>query len=170
VTRIKKAAYPTMQIAFHIGANCTDGDRLLKSILKNADRLLAEGIAVPGPGRYRTLIRETITALDGSKPATDTRDILLDTIVANDNVKRVVLNNDNFICIPNRIFDHGLLYSQAAAKTRALKQLFKGDDIALFLGIRNPATFLQETFNKSKANSIPEYLGLVQPLEIRWCH
>ena len=46
-----------MQIAFHIGAHCTDEDRLLKSILKNAQMLSQLGIVVPGPGKYRSLIR-----------------------------------------------------------------------------------------------------------------
>ncbi len=157
-----------MQIAFHIGANCTASDRLLKSILKNADGLLAEGIAVPGPGRYRSLIREAISALDGSKPAPDVRDILLDTIIENDDIERAVFSNDNFICVPNRIFDHGLLYSQVDTKTRALSNLFEGDDITLFLAIRNPATFLQEAFERSSTTSIAEYLGIMQPQEIKW--
>ncbi len=157
-----------MQIAFHIGANCTASDRLLKSILKNADSLLAEGIAVPGPGRYRSLIREAIGTLAGARPAPDTRDILIDTIVENDNVRRAVFSNDNFICVPNRIFDHGLLYSQVDTKTRGLSQLFEGDEITLYLAIRNPATFLQEAFERSSTETIAEYLGIMHPLEIKW--
>jgi len=157
-----------MQIAFHIGANCTDGDRLLKSVLKNADTLLGQAIAVPGPGRYRSLIRETIAALDGTKPAADTRDILHDTIVENDDMDRVVLGNDNFMCVPNRIFDQGVMYGQAGQKVRALQRLFAGDDIKLFMGIRNPATFLQETFKRADAATLDAYLGLIRPAEIRW--
>ena len=38
-----------MEIAYHIGANCTDGERLLKSLLRNVDRLAGRGVAVPGP-------------------------------------------------------------------------------------------------------------------------
>ena len=157
-----------MKIAFHIGANCTDGDRLLKSILKNAGQLLSQGISVPGPGRYRALIRETINALNGTKLAADTRDILIDTIIEHDNVNRLVLSNDNFVCIPNRIFDNGIFYSQAEAKTRALKKIFKGDDISLFLGIRNPASFLQDAFGKSKADTLTDYLGLMNPEDVHW--
>ena len=157
-----------MQIAFHIGANCTDEDRLLKSILKNANTLLQQGVAVPGPGKYRSLIRETIQALDGAAPQADTRNILIDAIVENDDVDRLVMSNDNFICIPNRIFDDGLFYGQAEAKVRALRRLFAGDDIELFIGIRNPATFLQETFKRSKSTSISTYLGLMHPEDISW--
>lgn len=157
-----------MQIAFHIGANCTDEDRLLKSILKNANTLLKQGVAVPGPGKYRALIRETIQALDGAAPPPDARDILIDAICENDDIDRIVMANDNFICVPNRIFDNGLFYGQAEAKVRALHRLFAGDEIALFFTIRNPATFLQEVFTRSKATSITQYLGLLHPDDLSW--
>lgn len=157
-----------MQIAFHIGANCTDEDRLLKSVLKNADLLLQEGIAAPGPSRYRSLIRETIQGLGANAPLPDTRDILLDAIVENDNLKRIILSNDNFICIPKRIFDHSVFYPQAELKVRGLRRLFPEDDITLFLGIRNPVTFLQETMRRAKVTNLSSFLGLMRPEELRW--
>ena len=157
-----------MQIAFHIGAHCTDEDRLLKSILKNADTLLHQGVAVPGPGKYRSLIRETIQGLGGATPPPETRNVLLDAIAENDDVDRLVMSNENFICVPNRIFDGAVFYLQAEARARALRQLFPGDEIELFMGIRNPVTFLQETFKRSHATTISGYLGLMHPEELRW--
>jgi hypothetical protein len=71
----KKAA--SMQIALHIGANCTDEDRLLKSTLRNASTLLQQGVAVPGPGKFRALLRKTIQSLDCATPVPDSREILL---------------------------------------------------------------------------------------------
>lgn len=168
VTNYRTEALTHMQIAFHIGANCTDEDRLLKSILKNANTLLQHGTAVPGPSRYRSLIRETIQGLGGSDPAPDTREILLDAIIENDRVRRVVLSNDNFICIPKRIFDHGLFYPQAEQKVRGLQRLFPDDDISLYLSIRNPVTFLQETFRRVNTGDFQSYLGLMEPDELRW--
>ena len=44
-----------MQIAFHVGAHCTDEDQLLKSLLKNPKILQDHGVAVPGPSKYRKL-------------------------------------------------------------------------------------------------------------------
>lgn len=157
-----------MQIAFHIGANCTDEDRLLKSILKNADTLLQQGVAVPGPGKYRSLIRETIQNLDGAQPVPDTRDILIDAIIEDDAISRIVLCNDNFIAIPKRIFDHGIFYHQAEKKVRGLHQLFPNDDISLFLGMRNPVSFLNETARRAQVGSLSEYLGLLPALDIAW--
>lgn len=157
-----------MQIVFHIGANCTDEDRLLKSILKNASALLHQRIAVPGPGKYRSLIRETIQSLDGGRPAPDTRDILLDAIVEEDDISRVVMSNDNFIAIPKRIFDSGLFYPQAEMKVRGLHQLFPHDEISLFMGLRNPASFLQETAKRAEVTHLGAYLGLLDPRDLLW--
>lgn len=157
-----------MQIAFHIGANCTDEDRLLKSTLKNADILLQQGIAVPGPGKYRRLIREAIEGLDGNAPTADARDVLLDAIIEDDDITRLVLSNDNFITIPKRIFDHSVFYPQAEKKVRGLHDLFPNDNISLFLGMRHPASFLQETATRAEVGNLSQYLGVLRPEELRW--
>jgi len=157
-----------MQIAFHIGANCTDEDRLLKSILKNADALLQQGIAVPGPGKYRKLIREAIESLDGGTPAGGARDVLLDAIVEDDDIARIVLANDNFITIPKRIFDHSVFYHQAEKKVHGLHALFPDDEVSLFMGLRHPASFLQETMRRADVSSLAQYLGVLPPQEVHW--
>ncbi len=157
-----------MQIAFHIGANCTDEDRLLKSTLKNADILLQQGVAVPGPGKYRKLIREAIESLDGGSPTDAARDVLLDAIIEDDDIRRLALSNDNFITIPKRIFDHSVFYHQAEKKVRGLHSLFPQDDISLFLGMRNPAGFLQETATRAEVGSLTQYLGVMSPNEVQW--
>ena len=157
-----------MQIAFHLGANCTDDDRILKSLLKNNDTFSTDGVKVPGPGKYRRLLRETIQNLNGAPPAEETRSILLDAILDDDHANRLVMSNANFICIPNRIFDHGMFYEQAEAKVYALHQLFPVDEIELFIGIRNPASFLPVAFQESKADSLDAYLKGLHPTQIRW--
>ena len=157
-----------MQIAFHIGANCTDDDRILKSLLKNAGNFAEQGIKIPGPGKYRRLLRETIQNLNGAPPAPDTRGILLDAIIDDDTAGRLVLSNANFICIANRIFDRGIFYEQAEAKLSALHQLFAQDDIEIFLALRNPATFLPVVFAESKAATPEAYFQGLHPTQVRW--
>lgn len=157
-----------MQIAFHIVVNCTDDDRIIKSLLKNTSNFGQSGIKVPGPGKYRRLLRETIQNLNGATPNDETRDILLDAIVDDQNVNRLVLSNSNFICIPNRIFDGGILYQQAEAKIQALHQLFPHDEIELFIALRNPATFLPVTFGQSKAATPDAFLQGLHHTQIRW--
>ena len=43
-----------MRIVYHLGAHCTDDERLMRCLLKNRDVLSAQGIVVPGPSKYRT--------------------------------------------------------------------------------------------------------------------
>ena len=70
-----------MEIAVHIDASCTDDERLIKSLLKNADSFAQQGVIVPQPNRYRRLLRETMHNLQGQVPAEETRDILVDAIL-----------------------------------------------------------------------------------------
>ena len=157
-----------MQIAYHIGANCTDEERLLKSVLRNATVLLEQDIVVPGPSKYRRLLRETIQGLDGAPPKPGTRDILLDAIVDEDKVRRLVMSNDNFIAIPKRIFDDGIFFPQTEGKVRGLARLFPDDQITLLIGIRHPASFLQEIARRAEVPLLKEFLGMLSPLDLRW--
>ena len=157
-----------MEIAFHIGANCTDDDRLLRSILKNVAVLGDNGVKAPGPGKYRRIVRETIQNLDGAPPAPNTRQILLDAILDGDTPNRLVMANPNFICIPNRIFDNGIFYEQAEFKVTSLIGLFPEDQIELFLALRNPATFLPEAFAEAKTDDFGQFMQGMAPQDIRW--
>lgn len=157
-----------MEIALHLGANCTDEDRLLKSILKNVDTLAEHGINAPGPGKYRRLIRETIQSLDGAAPAADARQIMLDAILDHDTPRRLVMSNTNFICVPNRIFENGMLYDQAEFKLRGFLQLFPEDEIDIYLALRDPATFLPDAYRRSKADSFAAFMQGREPHGVVW--
>ncbi len=157
-----------MEIALHIGANCTDEDRLLKSILKNGDVLARHGISAPGPGKYRRLLRETIQNLNGAPPSPQTRQILLDAILDDEAPQRLVMSNTNFICIPNRIFDNGVLYGQAEFKLRGMMQLFPQDEVDIYLALRDPATFLPDAWQRSKADSFAAFMQGRDPHNVMW--
>ena len=157
-----------LEIVFHIGANCTDEDRLLKSLIKNADVLAEHGTKVPGPGRYRRLIRETIQNLDGAPPAPHTRQILLDAILDEELPRRLFMSNSRFICFENRIFEDGQFYAQAEFKTRGLAELFPDDDLTFCLGLRDPATFIPAAFAGSKFETLEEFLYGQDLLASRW--
>jgi len=157
-----------LQIVYHIGANCTEGDRLLKSLLKNADSFAAQGIKVPGPSKYRRLLRETIQNLDGRAPEPDTRDILLDAILDDESAERLVLSHADFICVPNRIFEGGSFYGLAEFKLASLARLFPEDELELFLALRNPAAFIPAAYAESNAPSPEAFLKGVDPASVRW--
>lgn len=157
-----------MKIAFHIGASCTDDERLLKSLLNNAGLFGERDVKVPGPGRYRRIIRETVQQLDGAPPAPDTRGILLDAILDDHSPERLIMSHPAYICIPNRIFDDGVFYAQTEFKIKGFTGLFPDDEIEFFLGIRNPATWLPLVYAESKAATFDAYMKGFHPTHIRW--
>ncbi|MEM8979310.1 MAG: hypothetical protein AAGD04_07490 [Pseudomonadota bacterium] len=157
-----------MQFALHIGAQFTDEDRLIKALLKDKARLTKQGIAVPGPGRYRRLLRETLQGLGDAEPPSDAREILLDAILEQDKVHRVVLSNDNFICVPQRVFEDNTFYPQIEPKLSGFARIFEADELDLFLAIRNPATFITEMRTRLDPKFMPNLMGGVDPITAKW--
>lgn len=105
-----------MQVAFHLGAHCTDEDRLVRSLLKNRGVLASRGIQVPAPGRYRPVLREALKALRGAEASASMGETLLDAILDDDSAQRLVLSSESFLCAPRRAVEDGALYPLAARK------------------------------------------------------
>ncbi len=157
-----------MQIALHIGAHSTDNDRLIKCMLKNKKMLAETGVSVPGPSRYRTLIRETIQALNGGRPSQEAQDALLEDIIEDEGAERVLLANEHFICVQQKILEHGVLYARAADRISELSNLFYGHEVEIFLAVANPATFLPTVAGRLKNKSFAEWYGLTDAMGLRW--
>ncbi|GGL90824.1 hypothetical protein [Pseudooceanicola nanhaiensis] len=157
-----------MDIVLHAGAHCTDEDRLVKCLLKNKDLFLQRGVAVPGPSRYRRLLRDAVQALGKGEPAEGAREILLDSILEHDGVQRLLLSNENVFGVPKIAVSDGVLYPQAAQRIADLGRLFPGDRLVLALGIRNPATFLPALFAQSPQEDFLTFLDGTDPATLRW--
>ncbi len=157
-----------MQIALHSGAHDTEDDRLFKTLLRNKEDFAKRGVSIPGPGRYRPLLREMLGALESAPPAEDAREILLDAILDDENADRVILSH-SYIFGPERAcLRNGQLYALAPERMRVLTNLFKHDEITLFMAIRNPAAFLPTLYNASPQNDMDAFLRGSDPLDIRW--
>lgn len=157
-----------MQIAFHIGANLTDEDRLFRSLLKNKAALIEHGIAIPSPGKYRKLIRETVQRLDGKLSADDTREILLDSILDEEEATRLVMSHAQFICVPNRVFENGEFYQLVSQKVGGFSRLFSQDTLEFHMGMRNPATFIPALFKVSRFDDLNEFMRGLDPRAVQW--
>jgi hypothetical protein len=132
-----------MQIVFHLGAHCTDDGLLLRSILRNREKLAKEGILVPGPMRYRELLGETSTRLRGASADPETEGLILSAICNDATAERIVLSSENFLCRPIAVFDDDGLYPKAE-KSAWLRGCVPSHDVEFAIGIRNPASFLPE--------------------------
>ena len=157
-----------MEIALHIGANCTDDNRLLRSLLKNAESLKKEGVKIPSPRKYRIVLRETVQNLAGTLPEEGTRDSLLQSMGAAPSTRRLVLSHPALMCVANRVFEGGEFYALADAKIASLSQLFKNDDLTIYMALRNPATFVPTAFAESKAKTLKDFLHNIPLENILW--
>lgn len=156
-----------MKIIYHLGAHCTDDERLLRCLLKNRDTLTARGVIVPGPAKYRSLLRDTAITLNGQAASEDTQFMVLDQIMEEDKADRLILSWENFLSFPAWAIKDGL-YTAAAERIRAFAQIFPSIEAEFFLAIRNPATFLPELFSKQKDMTAEEFLSQSDVLTLRW--
>ncbi|THH38085.1 hypothetical protein E4Z66_00460 [Aliishimia ponticola] len=157
-----------MHIVLHTGAHFTEEERLMKCLLRNKEDFSRRGVAVPGPGRYRRLLRETFGALKETEPTEDAREVLLDAILDQENAERVILSNAHFFGAPRSSVNNGQLYPKAIERLQSLVTLFPDDRIEMFMAMRNPATFLPAAFDRSPKEYIAGFLGGVLPEEILW--
>ncbi len=157
-----------MQVVFHLGAHCTDEDRLLKSLLKNCATLKPHGVTIPGPGRYRKLIR-TLLANSEGQPLTQAEiDTLHSRIVEDGQTKRLILSNANFMGFAAQIFAGRQLYQSAKQRLPALAALFPGCEIEFHLALRNPASFVPATFAQCKNMLFDDFIQRTELNSIRW--
>ncbi|MEM7469752.1 MAG: hypothetical protein AAF340_00260 [Pseudomonadota bacterium] len=157
-----------MQIALHLGAHCTDDGRLLRCLLRNTDKLIEQGILVADPNRYRPMIREALQVLKDAPPSTETEQTLIDAILDDEEVDRIVLSHDAFLGVAKRAIERNVFYVGTGYRMPRIRNLFASCQIELFLGISNPATFIPGVFDKSTDENFTAFLGDTDPLRLRW--
>lgn len=156
-----------MRIVYHLGAHCTDGERLLRCLVRNRAVLAEQGIVVPEPARYRNLLRDTALALKGRQATLETQAIVLDQIMDEARAERLVLSWENFLSFPQWVV-RGSLYPAAGERIRAFTLIFPEIEAEFHLAIRNPATFLPELYARQRNKSFDEFLDGVDPVQLRW--
>jgi hypothetical protein len=157
-----------MQVILHTGAHYTDDDRLMKCLLRNKGDFAKRGISVPGPGKYRKLLKDTFNALKEAPASPDARDILVDAMLDDEKADRLILSNTHFFGAPRSAVRQGVIYPMAPERIANMSQLFPFDQVEMFMAIRNPASFLPSVFDNSPQDQFADFLGGVDPREIRW--
>lgn len=156
-----------MRIAYHLGVHCTDEDRLVRTLFRNAESLAAEGIEVPAPDRYRALIRDTAIQLKGRVAPTETQAIVLDQIMDAEVADRLILSWENFLAFPAWVVK-GEFYRTGGDRMRAIRNIFPEIESEFFLAIRNPATFLPDLLRKQRGRPWAEFIDGTDPMDLRW--
>ena len=156
-----------MRIVYHLGAHCTDEERLVRCLLKNRATLADQDIVVPAPTRYRKLLRDTAVQLKGQPAAIETQALVLEQIMDEDVADRLILSWDSFLSFPQWVI-RGTMYAFAGERIRAFTQIFPQIEAEFHLAIRNPATFLPALFDKQKGKTHEEFMENADPLHLRW--
>jgi hypothetical protein len=156
-----------MRIVYHLGAHCTDEDRLIRCLLKNRALLAEQGIVVPSPTRYRRLLRDTALQLRGAPASADTQAMILDQIMDQPDADRLILSWDSFLSLPTGAVRDGL-YPFGGERIRAISQIFPSHHYELHLAIRNPATYLPTLQVKLAAKGHDSIFTDLDPLALRW--
>ena len=158
-----------MDIALHLGAHCTDGEKLLRSLLRNRGPLDDVGVSAPGPGRYRDILRDVMVRLRGDFASAETRDVVMETVLERDEPERLILSNPNFISMPSASLQRDRIYPKAY-KVAWLRNIFPDNPVALFIAVRNPATFVPALFHLMDYN--PDETGpllrAIDPMGLKW--
>lgn len=159
-----------MKIIFHTGAHCTDEDRLLKCLLRNADTFLARGVAVPGPSRYRKLLDQAVRAMKTSAPAPDAREVLLDSILDEDfdKIDRLILSFDHLFGRAPFSMKNSVFYQAAHNRMALLNELFATDDVEMFFALRNPATYVPAAAEKARDRTFADITEGLDLNTLRW--
>ncbi|MEY5037677.1 MAG: hypothetical protein RL472_783 [Pseudomonadota bacterium] len=156
-----------MRIVYHLGAHFTDDERLLRCLLKNRDVLAQHDIVVPGPNRYRRLLRETATKLKGKAATVDEQALILEQIMEEDRADRLILSWESFLSLPNYVLNERL-YPAAGDRVRAFCQIFPQIEAEFHLAIRNPASFLPQLHGRLKPENYRDFLNGADPLDMSW--
>ncbi|MBO9477243.1 hypothetical protein J7382_06835 [Shimia sp. R11_0] len=157
-----------MQIVLHAGAHFTDDGKLLGSLAQNTELMAQHGIALPPPSTYRRQIRDTLGQMSNAIMATDYKGAVMGGMIGDATPDRMVLSNDNFFGVPRRAIKNNLLFPTAGDRLRGLCSLFYGEDIEVFLALRNPATFLPALVDASPNHAIEEVTDNCDPTMLRW--
>ncbi len=157
-----------MQVVYHIGAHVTDENRLLKCLLKNAERLRKRGAIVPAPGRYRRLIGESLGAVAGPAPDPQASGALLENIADDDDIRRLVLSFEGFCAGPRQVFRNGMFYGRLGRRASALGKLFGNAEVEFHMATRNPATFVGALARRANAPDLDAILAETDPARIMW--
>lgn len=157
-----------MQVIVHTGAHATEEDRLLKSLLRNKEGFSQRGVAVPGPGKYRSLLKECFAALKAGEPSAESRDVLWDAILDEEDADRVILSNPHFFGSQRNALEDDMFYPESVQRMQYLQQLFPYDQIEIFMGLRNPAGFLPALLENASSKRLREVRQQIDPRQLRW--
>ena len=163
-----KFGSPAITFVYHLGVHCTDDNMLVRSLLQDGVDLQKRNIIVPRPRRYRTTVREHMHEFRGEPMPDERQRELYQRLLEDYPVERAIFSDQDYLSLPQGVFEKNQLYSKAGFRSMWLRYLFPENPCEFFIAIRNPATYLPDAL---KLKNMPGYEGFVRqtdPREMRW--
>lgn len=157
-----------MQVVYHIGAHATDEDLLARCLRRNTATNARHGLIVPWPARFGTVLRDALSGLRGKAGAPELQETLLDTITDTDEVHRVVLSQETFLCIAARVITPEGFYAMVPAKIAPMAALWEGKEVEFHIGLTNPATLIPALLTRVKDATYQSLMHGHDPRALRW--
>ncbi|WP_306046545.1 hypothetical protein [Nioella sp. MMSF_3534] len=157
-----------MQVVFHMGAPCTDDDRLIRSLLKNREPLAKQGIAVPTPALYRDVLKDTLRALDGAPAPEELQRNILTSAKIPDGTERIIFSDPRMVSINRLVVIGAQIWPMIDRVSRSLRNLFPTAQVEFMLGMRDPATLIPALFKTSRFRQFEEFTEDMQPHALAW--
>lgn len=163
-----KIGSPAVTFVYHLGVHCTDDGLLLRSLLQDGVALQDRKIIVPRPRTYRKLVRERMHDFKGDPMPDEAQEALFDEILKSYPAERVILGDDDYLTLPQGVFERGQLYSKAGFRSMWLRYLFPENPCEFFIAIRNPATYLPAALKLKNMPGYEDFVRGTDPREMRW--
>lgn len=139
----------------------------MRTLMENRDWMLANGIEVVPPGRYKGVLDEALSALKGGDASPEMEDVIYDALLEGDSVRRMVISQASLIGAVGRCIGPRGLFPQAAARMRAVAGLFPSAEVEVSLAIRNPALQVPHLIERTEQPP-DKVMNGIDPASLRW--
>ena len=157
-----------MQVAYHLGAHCTDDDRLVRALMRAQAALAAQGVTLPAPRQYRLVIRDLLVALRGTAASQAEQEALLTAAQHTPDRTRLVFSHDFFLGIPQKVITPQGYYAGAGKRVAAIAGLLPGAAPEFHLSLCNPATQIPALISRIEGATCDSVLQGHDPRDLSW--
>lgn len=157
-----------MKIAFHLGVHTTDGDRMVRTLVNNRASLAKSRTEIVPQNRHQGIFEEALKALQGGKATPDMEQIMLDSVLEQDDTERMVCSSPAFLGAASRALGPEGLYPSAGTRIRALNSLFPSAETEYFIALKNPATLVGDLLSRASPRDLEALTEDAGPARLSW--
>jgi hypothetical protein len=159
-----------MKIALHLGVHLTDDTKARTCLRANKRQLEAAGILVPRARSFLNLMRGAAAQIVSGEDVPNFYEKLRESVEATESTQRLVLSAPGLLSKPHEAVAGDMFYPGARARMSAFRKLLPGQEIEIFMAIRNPASFVPALLQDMKQDERAELLQGLKGAELRWSH